>query len=92
MTGRMAEAAELLSSIEKRLIRAESRLAERIDIVKMLSDTPRQIGEQPTARSYADVSKAQPVPRITGAKKMIQQPKVVFIKCKDDNKNIEEVK
>ena len=43
-------------------------------------------------RSYAEVSKAPPVPRITGAKKMIQQPKVVFIKSKDDKKNIEEVK
>ena len=92
MSGRMTEAAELLTSIEKRLIRAESCLAERTDIIKMISTAPRQTGEQVMTRSYADVSRAPPVPKITGAKKVVQQPKVVFIKSKDDKQNIEEVK
>ena len=38
------------------------------------------------------MSRTPVVPKITGTKRVVQQPKVVFIKSSDDRKNIDEVK
>ena len=78
---------ELLSGIERRQIRLEGRLEGRKEILQLIKEAPSK-GEFPRARSYAEVS----VPKITGAKRQPVPPKVVFIKSRDDSKDIEEVK
>lgn len=84
---------ELLSGIERRQIRLEGRLEGRKEILEMIKEAPgTDKGEFPKARSYAEVSAAQSVPKITGAKRQPVPPKVVFIKSRDDSKDIEEVK
>lgn len=68
----------------------EGRLEGRQEMVKLLGTVPRKDEtEFPRLRSYADVSA---VPKITGAKRVVQPPKAVFIESKGDSKNIEEVK
>ena len=87
---KMSDMTELLSGLEKTVIRLEGRLEGRQEMAKMMGAVPRvEQTEFPRLRSYAEVSA---VPKITGAKKVVQPPKVVFIKSKDEKKTIEEVK
>ena len=91
MTGHMKAMSGLLTTLDKKVHRLEGRLDERNDIVHLLTNVQRD-DPQPRVRSYADVSKTPMVPKITGTKRVVQQPKVVFIKSSDDRKNIDEVK
>ena len=87
---KMSDMTELLSGLERRDNRIEGRLEERHKIIKKLGTVPRkEETEFPRLSSYAEVSA---VPKITGAKRVVQPPKVVSIKSQDESKNIEEVK
>ena len=64
-------------------------MKERQTIVKLLGNDQKPSEEFPRLRTYTEVSS---VPKITGTKRAVQAPKVVFVKNKGNSKNIEEVK